>query len=303
MRINVCVGVVTYKRKNLIVKLIQALNSQDVLNYNSYTFSLVIVNNDIEEDICNFIKEAINGERWRLIYSIEEKNGVVFARNRLLSLVPHDCDYLFMIDDDEIPVNNWISSHISSIESQKSDFSSGPVIPNFEIQPEDWIIEGGFHDRQRFKTGDNPGITRTGNLCLTKKCLTFGLLFDERLNNTGGEDSLYIEKLIAKNMKHTWCDEASVYEFVPKNRLSIKWICFRAMRIGNSGVKYRLLLKPNIIEILTSYCKTLVLIIVSLISFILYPLFGKVKKARVKVFGSRVIGRLKAHLGRDVNEY
>lgn len=303
MQVNIAVGVVTFKRVGLLKKLLVCLNKQEIFFTNFFKLTVIVINNDKNLSVEQDVNECLNLDKWNLIYSEEHKNGVVFARNKLLEVLPSNTDYLLMIDDDEQPVPTWINNHICTILKYNADLSSGPVIPDYESHPDKWIIDGKFHERARFKTGSNPGITRTGNLCISKQVIDFQLAFDMRLNRTGGEDSLYIENLIKLNMKHVWCDEAIVYEFVPNNRLNLKWLCFRSMRIGNSGVKYRLILNRNIKDFLISYVKTLILLFFSCTFLLLYPCLDKVKKSKVLIFASKVKGRIYAHFGKDINEY
>jgi hypothetical protein len=67
-----------------------------------------------------------------------------------------------------------------------------------------------------------------------------GIKFDPRFNDTGGEDSYFGLKSLQKGAKIYWSANAVVYENVPGNRATIRWI---SKRFYNGANKYAYILK------------------------------------------------------------
>lgn len=78
------------------------------------------------------------------------------------------------IDDDEFPVNSWISNLYKTLNECQADGVLGPVKPYFEKEPLKWVVKGKLCDRESFKIDTilkNSRYTRTGNVLLKKKFL------------------------------------------------------------------------------------------------------------------------------------
>jgi hypothetical protein len=51
---------------------------------------------------------------------------------------------------------------------------------------------------------------------------------------TGGSDYLFFKQAVALGMRIVWSAAAPVYEDVPKSRMTLRWICQRQYRLGNT---------------------------------------------------------------------
>ena len=112
----------------------------------------------------------------------------------------------------------------------------GPVLPYYKTEPPQWIKKGKFHDRPTHKTGTilNWTNTRTGNVLLRKD------IFNEDDNlfrpefGRGGEDRDFFRRMIEKDFKFAWCNEAPVYEIVPPERCKRLFMLKRSLLRGKN---------------------------------------------------------------------
>ena len=79
----------------------------------------------------------------------------------------------------------------------------------------------------------NPRYMRSGNVLIRRQIIE-GLKFpfDPRLGRSGGEDADFFERMLLKNWKFIWCDEARVFETVPASRQKLGYHIKRAFIRG-----------------------------------------------------------------------
>ena len=100
--ISVCVC--TYKRKELLTRLIRELKKQQTDQL--FTFSVVVADNDPEKSGATTVAELQAGTPFEIKYCWEPNRGIAWARNRVVSNA--EGDYFAFIDDDEFPCQTWL---------------------------------------------------------------------------------------------------------------------------------------------------------------------------------------------------
>ncbi len=227
--ISVCIC--TYKRPELLTKLLKSLETIDTEN--SFSYSIVIADND----------ELKSAEKRVNIFSkksnlIIDYNCVIeksFSLTRNKTIEKSTGEYLAFIDDDEYPEKDWLLNLYKNIKKYNVTAVLGPVIPDYEKPPSKWLIKSKLCDRDRFKTGTfiNLKNTRTGNVLFNRK------IFEDKSNyfnpdygKLGGEDVALFTHLKQNGHIFIWCDEAIVYEFVPITRMKLNYHIKRAILRG-----------------------------------------------------------------------
>ncbi len=179
-------------------------------------------------------------------YVHEPRPGIAAARNRALS-ESDSSDLLVFIDDDEIPSERWLTQLVELQAATGAAAVVGPVVSEYENEPEPWIEAGGFFRRRRLATGSRLDVAATNNLLLDlRQIRAMGLHFDERFGLSGGSDTLFTKQLVRRGGEMLWCDEAVVVDRVPSSRLTRSWVLRRALRSGNSATRVSLELAENI---------------------------------------------------------
>lgn len=231
-RLCVLVAALTYKRpadlRELLPKLIAQADSVDA------ECSVLIVDNDPDGGARDFVSKFVDSG---VQYVHVRQPGIAAARNSALQLA-QDFDLLVFIDDDERPVEGWLRLLLQTYRDHHSAAVVGPVVSEFAVIPEPWIAAGQFFNRRRHQTGTRVDLAATNNLLLDMRQIQdLGLCFDERFGLTGGSDSLFTRQIHAGGGEMVWCDEAVVFDMVPAQRLTRKWVLQRAFRNGNTWIR------------------------------------------------------------------
>lgn len=227
---EVSVCICTYKRPELLLKLLESLAKQ---TFPLASFEVIVVDNDKSGSANQTITLA--AERYPALcvrYAIEPTQGISYARNRTVALATGEL--LAFVDDDEWVVSHWLADLVEWIAKLEADAVFGPVIPQYPVDTRAWVIKSRFFESSRFKTGTfiKSQNCRTGN-ALVKACwmkLRQPVPFDERLALSGGEDYDFFKWSEARGAKYIWCDTAEVNEAVPLSRQSLSFILERCFR-------------------------------------------------------------------------
>lgn len=229
----VSIVVLTYKRPTDLSQLLPDLDAQ-IENTQRRDIEIVVVDNDPEASARQLVTGSASP---RTRYVHEPAPGIAHARNRALDETSN-ARLLIFIDDDERPSETWLSSLLETHRRTGAAAVVGPVHPDYEVEPDPWIVAGGFFVRKQFPSGTKMPAAGTGNLLLDLADVRrLHLRFDERFGLTGGSDTLFTRALLRGGGDIIWCAEASVLDKVPVARLSRRWVLQRAYRSGNTWAR------------------------------------------------------------------
>jgi len=215
--------------------LAELLNKlQDQVTNGLFSYSVAVVDNDHDQSAKKVVESFNQQSSLSVKYYTEPEQNIALARNKAVETAKGN--FIAFIDDDEFPVKEWLLNLYKTCIQFNADGVLGPVKPNFESEPPKWIIEGKLHERASFKTGTritNSRDARTGNVLLSRRIFRDGVgPFDRKFGRTGGEDTDFFKRMMAKGYIFTWCDEAYVYEVVPPHRLKRVYFIKRALLRG-----------------------------------------------------------------------
>lgn len=230
--VSVCIC--TYKRPELLLQLLESLARQ-TLPLSS--FEVIVVDNDQFASASQAIMQIAQRYPALVIrYEIEPTQGISYARNKTVALATGGL--LAFIDDDEWAVSHWLSDLVESMTKFEVDAVLGPVIPLYPARTPEWVIRSRFFERYRFATGTFIGseTCRTGNVMVKASWVKSRqpLPFDERLAQSGGEDSDLFKWLEEQGGKFIWCDTAEVWEEVPLTRQTLGFMLERGLRTSTT---------------------------------------------------------------------
>jgi succinoglycan biosynthesis protein ExoM len=215
MHIAVCIP--TYRRPVMLAKCVEALQQQVS---KGFSYSILVVDNDVGQSARKLMQEWQRRSLVELYYDVEPVQNISLARNRVIA--NGKGDIIAFIDDDEYPGPTWLISLFNTYTKYRVDGVLGPVIPSYEGLPPRWIVRSGLCVRRSFKTGTilrNPKYMRTGNVLLGRQIFKAGETpFDPQFGLSGGEDTDFFSRMVRAGGSFVWCDEAIVYEEVPKQR-------------------------------------------------------------------------------------
>lgn len=230
---HVCVCILTYRRNDILRRLLCALSMQQTDG--RFTYSILVVDNDQKEGARRTVDGFVSECKVPVQYLVEERQNIPLARN--MAAANAEGDLVAFIDDDEIPPRSWLLTLFESLENFDADGVLGPVKPQFDSPPPSWIIEGRFYERRSYPTGfviDGPK-GRTGNVLLKREVFRYP---DPpfRQQFTTGEDQDFFRRMIEKGHRFIWCDEAVAYEVIPPVRWSRAFMIRRALLRGQTAV-------------------------------------------------------------------
>lgn len=228
----VVIAMLTYRRPDDLAQAIPSILEQTAGVRPAAT--LMVVDNDPAASARDAVRAfAADGVQ----YVHEPRPGIAAARNRALTEAPGNALLIF-IDDDERPQPGWLQNLVAGFQRSGAAAVVGPVVSEYEQEPEEWIRAGRFFDRRRLPSGTRVDVAATNNLLLDlTQVHALGLTFDEKFGESGGSDTLFTRRLHAAGREMIWCDEAVVTDVVPVGRLTRDWVLRRAFRSGNSWIR------------------------------------------------------------------
>ena len=228
--ISVCIC--TYKRPEMLARLLDKLQDQDTGRLFSY--SIVVVDNDAGASAKGSVEAFAKKSGVAIRYDVEPERGFALVRNRAVANA--EGDFIAFIDDDEYPDAQWLLNLFKALKAYKADGVLAPVLPHFDVEPPQWIVRGRFCERETFPTGTvmtNHVYTRTGNTLLSRALFDgTAAPFDVEFGRMGGEDSDFFKRMMGKGKTFVWCNEAPVWETVPRERMERTYVLKRALQRG-----------------------------------------------------------------------
>lgn len=226
--ISVCIC--TYKRPELLTRLLRELEGQDTGG--RFTFSIVVVDNDGQRSSEAAVSEFLSLASIPVKYRVEAQQNIALARNKAVANA--EGDYVAFIDDDEFLNSScWLLTLLDAVERYGVDGACGPVKPHYDPSTPSWVVEGKFYDRPSYKTGlvIDWRKGRTGNTLIKRQVLlSSGQPFRPEFRT--GEDQDLFRRLIENGHSFIWCHEAMAYETVPPARWKRTFMLRRALLRG-----------------------------------------------------------------------
>ena len=222
---KICILVATYKRKSSLVKFLNSIFYLD----NPFNFSIKIIisanDNQNYSEIYKLFKQKLEIDIIR-----EKKKGISNARNKYLKAIKKTkYDYFAFFDDDVQVHKKWLVEMMNFVKVFKVDIIGGPQLTKSKSLLNNLLIRNEKH-------GANIKWVSANNCFVKKKVLESKLIFDERLNLTGGEDQLFFLKLYLRGFKIKWNAKAKVIEEKKQIRESFLWFLKRNFRYGASSI-------------------------------------------------------------------
>ncbi|MFN8640987.1 MAG: glycosyltransferase family 2 protein [Candidatus Binatia bacterium] len=241
--IDVSICICTFRRPDGLLRLLRSLGR---LSGASPRREIIVADNDAAGSGAVAVRQA-RAEGLEVHYLIEPVRGIARARNR--SVAPARGEFVAFVDDDEEVEPDWLANLYAEVGRHDADAGIGPVLPQLPPETPRWLAEGGFFDRPRWPTGTrlgNSGV-RTGNALIRRRYLT-ALVgpFDERYALTGGEDTDFFIRLHALGCRTVAVDNAVVYEHLPPNRATVRWLLRRRFLIGMGGARFYAARTPGV---------------------------------------------------------
>lgn len=231
---TVAISVCTYQRPNQVRQAIRSVKELTIPTDLSAT--LIIIDNSPSEEVKRIFEEETRELKIQAEYVEEERRGIVYARNRILSEAEkRNTDYVVLFDDDDFPDPEWLVNLWTCMKKYSSTVVSGKMIFRW---PESCAIQKDIRriydsTSSHIRTGDLRPRCGTGNTLLDYRFVKkHNLSFNPLFNLSGGEDSHFFESMTLLGAKIVWCNEAIVYSDIVEERATEEYIWRRRYNIG-----------------------------------------------------------------------
>jgi predicted glycoside hydrolase/deacetylase ChbG (UPF0249 family)/glycosyltransferase involved in cell wall biosynthesis len=233
---HITVCICTFRRPIYLKRLLEKLQEQSTGGV--FSFSAVVCDNDAPQSAAPIVSAARESATIDITYCCEPRQNIALARNKALEQAHGD--FVAFIDDDELPVADWLQSLLSACDTYAADGVLGPVRPHFELPPPNWILKGRFCQRPEHTTGRKLqwNQCRTGNLLFRRGILEGAAQPFRPEFGTGGEDKDFFMRLTEQGRVFVWCNEAIAYETVLPSRYSRRCMIKRALLRGRISLKF-----------------------------------------------------------------
>ena len=281
-KIAVCIP--TLNRPNMLYACLAETGK--IVCPDKYEIIVIVADNDASataRKICDRVSPSYS---YPLHYVVEPERGLSSIRNRLLKeALSLNADWIAFIDDDEIPEPNWLVKFTEAIAEYAPDVLSGPLVQFNEGEDRPSV------NKLQIKrtTGSTPRHIATNNVMFKARLVSEqNLTFDPFYNFIGGEDFDFFSRSLSLGNRHVWIAEAIVYETVPPERMTKRYLFHRHFTGGiNAVLRYK-----KLHNVLLSWARYLPKIFGKLFGSLIY-LFGGILfpgsnylKKSIKAFAS-----------------
>lgn len=232
--ICVTIAVPTYHRPEMLRRLLpelldQAADAEGKLS--GFSVGVLVIDNDGGKSARAVVEASADT---RIRYVVEPTPGISAVRNRAID-ESGTSQVLAFIDDDERPGDGWLRNLLRVWSETRAAAVSGRVVAEYDGDLDPWIASGEFFRRRRLPTGTRLDVAAAGNLLLDlDQVRAAAVRFESRFGLSGGEDTLFTRTLANRGLLMVWCDESVVTDLVTVDRMTRRWVLFRAWSHGNS---------------------------------------------------------------------
>ncbi len=230
--IRVAVIVPTLRRPEGLAQALASLMAQE--GGGDRLGEIVVVDND-REPSARAVAERFQGQAFPVVYVHEPTVGVASARNA--GLAATDAPLIAFLDDDEIASPGWLAALLGTQASTGADVVFGPIrglAPGAPADVRPYLEE--FFGRagpDRDTLIDHP-FGCGNSLMVRATALPGPTPFENRWDQSGGEDDALFAALSARGGQYGWSAAAWVDEVAPAHRAHLGYALSRAFAYGQS---------------------------------------------------------------------
>ena len=165
--------------------------------------------------------------------------NIALARNTALEAALAGSDWVAFLDDDCAPHLDWLDRMFDVQRDHRADIVTSGVRYVAPPSAPAWLKQDNFiEDFNPYGDGDVPDHGCMANVLLRSTWfLEHGdVRFQRHLGETGGEDMLVLDNAAGDGAVMRWSSSGLVDEQLAAERLSLKYMLYRALWYGNNNV-------------------------------------------------------------------
>ena len=231
-RFDLVICIPTFRRPVLLRELLDSLLPE----LKQHPAMVIVADNDCGQD-APAVVESFRA-LWPSIRCIPvAARGVAQVRNALIAQAHLDTpnwQWMLMLDDDGLATPGWLGNLLATGDQYQAHLVGGPV--QGVLPPgSSWLARNStFAARGRWPTGLVPTLNTTQNLGISRRLLDLlpEPLFRNEYGASGGEDYDLFRRVAQAGGRIAWCDEATIMEPAPADRLTVPALLYRYHSTG-----------------------------------------------------------------------
>jgi glycosyltransferase involved in cell wall biosynthesis len=238
MRADITVDIVipTFQR---VETLRRTLESLAAVNIPSEIKNIIVVENGPKEGVDEIVKSYEGSIPVKYRYS--DSAGLSHARN--LGVESSRAEFIIFFDNDLTFYDFTLPAYVKAFkEHGERYFYGGPLEPDYELRPPDWLSEFLPRSARGFSLGDHdseidgPEFLGGNHAICRQHICDFGFYdaggADGHNAGMVGEETRLQEKLLENGVRAFYVSRALVKHFVPRENCTPDWVLDRAHRQG-----------------------------------------------------------------------
>ncbi|MCB1843489.1 MAG: glycosyltransferase family 2 protein [Halioglobus sp.] len=243
-RVAICVC--THSRAEVLKRLLFNLRDIELGAYDPAAVELIVIDNNPNAATRDLCVEAGANLPINVHYTTEPEAGVTHARNRAVAVaLERGAQFLAFIDDDDVPLNDWLLQLIRRQQATGADLVFGSWI--LDEQMPDWARDSGIFrspdKNKRDKKGGRYGLPQcasTCNLLVGRQILlqvgAQGPVFSHAFCNSGGEDKDFFIRAHKLGARLASAEQSVVHRIHGPERYTARGLIRRGFKNGCSQV-------------------------------------------------------------------
>lgn len=228
MKIDLCIGVCTFRRESLF-RTLESLRHLDLPD--NIRPRIIISDNDETSRLSALVADYAARTGLPIRYVHAPSRNISIARNACLDAAAGD--FLAFLDDDEIAEPDWIARLLSTAARTGASVIFGPAVACYPETAPDWMRLNDFHSNRPAPRGDVVETGFSSNVLLDlRDPRVRHARFDLAFGRTGGEDVDFFFGLYRQGVRMVIDNEAIVREPVAPSRMSFRWLLLRKYQTG-----------------------------------------------------------------------
>ena len=238
-RTTISVAICTFKRNDLLTRLLDALVVCAERVTDRAAVGVVLVD-DTPEGMARPVAEAFaNRFELGLEYRISGQKNISLARNMAIEGAMKSADWTVMTDDDCEPPPQWLEALLNAQQKTNADAVTGRLFRRVPDGSPRWITEQPFLELGVEELADGAEMTTsaTFNTMISSKWLNNHpeIRFDPHFGVISGEDMVFFRAAREAGLSIRFSDRGFTYENEPADRATFGYQLYVYYWHGNSA--------------------------------------------------------------------
>jgi succinoglycan biosynthesis protein ExoM len=243
MKVIVCIC--TYRRADLLERLLISLRRIRIEGLNSSEIAVMIVDN-YPDGQARKVYECVSTQfPIEMVFVEETRRGRPFARNRAIEeSLRRNASFIAFIDDDDLPEPDWILRLLEKQRETQADIVCGAMRHNIKGDWPEWVKNSPIFSVSKKKFETKYSIPRgigTFNVLIDCRLLanlkSAGPVFNPEFASCGGEDTDFFIRARRKGATFALAENSIIIRSFEDDRLKLNGMLRHAFNLGFYNMK------------------------------------------------------------------